>query len=386
MFIEISNLPETLNIDSDSVFPLVYQGQTKKTTLNSLKEALNYFTAISYNKSTGQFTFTKVNNEDVVLSTDLNTSIKNVSLSNGILTFTQQDNSTISIDISIGDGTITKAKLAQALQNEINEKYVKPSGGIPKVDLASAVQASLDKADTAVQDVSDKEDVSNKVTEIDETSTDDEYPSAKLLYDQLAEKQEQIDGLIAENTVFKKQIPTAHISTTSIQLTDSADGMSIENVKLKGATWQEQYEGYNLWNGTRRAINGTVVDEVVETTALSYHGWLNVYSNQAISLSANQDYYLSCEIRIKSGSAEKLNYFRPTDYPADSTKVFVQNPNLSSNYQRFICKVTATTAVKVGGIGFQITDGTDAVLECKNFMISTTNVAYEPYVGRTAST
>lgn len=32
--------------------------------------------------------------------------------------------------------------------------YSKPSGGIPKTDLASAVQSSLDKADTAVQDVS----------------------------------------------------------------------------------------------------------------------------------------------------------------------------------------------------------------------------------------
>lgn len=34
---------------------------------------------------------------------------------------------------------------------EINSKYVKPSGGIPKSDLASAVRASLGKADTALQ-------------------------------------------------------------------------------------------------------------------------------------------------------------------------------------------------------------------------------------------
>ena len=31
--------------------------------------------------------------------------------------------------------------------------YVKPSGGIPKADLASAVQSSLDNADTALQSV-----------------------------------------------------------------------------------------------------------------------------------------------------------------------------------------------------------------------------------------
>lgn len=70
--------------------------------------------------------------------------------------------------------------------------YTKPSGGIPKTDLSSAVQTSLGKADTAVQDVSGKEDKSNKVTSISSSSTNTQYPSAKLLYDQLAEKQSQI--------------------------------------------------------------------------------------------------------------------------------------------------------------------------------------------------
>ena len=44
--------------------------------------------------------------------------------------------------------------------------YSKPSSGIPKTDLASAVQTSLGKADTALQnhqDISGKENVSNKV-------------------------------------------------------------------------------------------------------------------------------------------------------------------------------------------------------------------------------
>lgn len=55
----------------------------------------------------------------------------------------------------------TLGELATALQEHENEydallqtvggKYVKPSGGIPKTDLASAVQSSLSKADTALQ-------------------------------------------------------------------------------------------------------------------------------------------------------------------------------------------------------------------------------------------
>lgn len=64
--------------------------------------------------------------------------------------------------------------------------YSKPSGGIPKTDLASAVQTSLGKADTALQshqDISGKEDKTNKVTSISENSTDTQYPSAKFVYD-----------------------------------------------------------------------------------------------------------------------------------------------------------------------------------------------------------
>lgn len=38
--------------------------------------------------------------------------------------------------------------------SQVNAKYTKPSGGIPKTDLASAVQTSLGKADSAVQSVS----------------------------------------------------------------------------------------------------------------------------------------------------------------------------------------------------------------------------------------
>ena len=49
----------------------------------------------------------------------------------------------------------TAALIAQitANQNAIGQKYTKPSGGIPKSDLAAAVQTSLGKADTALQSV-----------------------------------------------------------------------------------------------------------------------------------------------------------------------------------------------------------------------------------------
>lgn len=73
--------------------------------------------------------------------------------------------------------------------------YTQPAGGIPKTDLNESVQESLDKADTALQivDIEGKEDVSNKVTSLSIYSTDEEYPSAKLVYDELMQKADTND-------------------------------------------------------------------------------------------------------------------------------------------------------------------------------------------------
>lgn len=68
--------------------------------------------------------------------------------------------------------------------------YSKPNSGIPDTDLASAVQTSLSKADTALQahqDISGKEDKSNKVTSLSSSSTDTQYPSAKCVYDMIGD-------------------------------------------------------------------------------------------------------------------------------------------------------------------------------------------------------
>nr|DAG32962.1 MAG TPA: hyaluronidase [Caudoviricetes sp.] len=49
------------------------------------------------------------------------------------------------------DDAATAQAAAEAAQNTANAKYTKPTDGIPKTDLASAVQTSLGKADTALQ-------------------------------------------------------------------------------------------------------------------------------------------------------------------------------------------------------------------------------------------
>lgn len=53
--------------------------------------------------------------------------------------------------------TYTGSQIDQGIA-KANEAYVKPNNGIPKTDLSSEVQASLGKADTAIQDISGKQD------------------------------------------------------------------------------------------------------------------------------------------------------------------------------------------------------------------------------------
>lgn len=95
--------------------------------------------------------------------------------------------STHKLSADLVDDTNTTNKFVTTSEKSTwNAKYDKPSGGIPKTDLASDVQTSLGKADTAIQthqDISGKEDKSNKVTSLSSLSTDTQYPSAKCVYD-----------------------------------------------------------------------------------------------------------------------------------------------------------------------------------------------------------
>ena len=84
---------------------------------------------------------------------------------------------------------IPKTDLASVVQTSLDKadaSYSKPSTGIPKSDMAADVQSSLNKADSALQqhqDISGKEDKSNKTSSWGQTPSNDKYPTEKLVYD-----------------------------------------------------------------------------------------------------------------------------------------------------------------------------------------------------------
>lgn len=123
-------------------------------------------------------------------------------------------------------------KADSALQSEqYTGTYSKPSGGIPKTDLDSSVQSSLGKADTALQshqDISGKENISNKVTSVSASSTDNEYPSAKCVYD-------AIESAIASQATDLSSA-TVTLSASSFTYDGTSKVPSVTSVVLDGQT------------------------------------------------------------------------------------------------------------------------------------------------------
>ena len=220
-----------------------------------------------------------------------------------------------------------------------NGKYDKPSGGIPKADLDNAVQTSLGKADTALQehqDISGKEDKSNKVTTIDENSTDTQYPGAKLLYDKLAEKQAEIDLL-------ESQIPTR--TTSDTQLTDSSNlsaksnyvgADNISQIQYKEATYIEssgtQYinTGVQMSNVTKVEIDAQLVSLASGATSPAFVGgrWNTSNGFQLIYNSSTR--VISGRWKENSYTVEYTDYSRFT--ASLSTTEFIVNGTTLGSY------------------------------------------------------
>jgi len=146
--------------------------------------------------------------------------------------------------------------------------YPNPQNGIPKTHLASDVQTSLGKADTALQvhqDISGKENISNKVKSILPSSTDTQYPSAKCVYDKTKEIDHTVSKINRKITDYsngwQKQLPDNARSRVTI---DKIGGFSYVNNQLynkdsvadtfpqtnNGITFRKNTDGSILASGT----------------------------------------------------------------------------------------------------------------------------------------
>ena len=165
--------------------------------------------------------------------------------------------------------------LAVALQTRIDMKYSKPGSGIPKSDLASDIQTSLGKADTAIQeqDLNDYQPKIDTTHKLDADLVDDTNSTNKFVTNAektqietntadisnikdgtsidsfgdvetvLSAKQTQIDNLQAENEALYNEHPD--ITSTGTNVTLNGTGDLKMKVDVGGNSIQVQYQGYN---------------------------------------------------------------------------------------------------------------------------------------------
>jgi len=154
-------------------------------------------------------------------------------LSEGILVLKDANTGEVisSVDLS------TKYALIEDVPTKVSDlendagygTYTKPDDGIPKTDLEESVQSSLDKADTALQehqDISGKEDKINKVTSLSNLSTDEQYPSAKAVYDKIVEK-----------TTFSDFVGTDGITDGVHGLVPAPEAINVGEFLSAGGSW-----------------------------------------------------------------------------------------------------------------------------------------------------
>lgn len=107
--------------------------------------------------------------------------------------------------------SITNTQTLEGILSGINDaiaaKYTKPGTGIPKSDLASDVQTSLGKADTALQEHQDISGKKDKQTAVSDPTADGNAVSFIDTFSQNAN---------GEATVTKKTVPNAAPSTSGV--------------------------------------------------------------------------------------------------------------------------------------------------------------------------
>lgn len=147
--------------------------------------------------------------------------------------------------------------------------------------------------------LNDKEDVSNKVTELTDQSTDTQYPSAKCVYDSQEEQDTEIEALQAENAELKQDITNMAKAMykvdgqgTDITLQNTSENKFVE-FGLNGRTEQEQLTGKNLINIpdgtlTRRGITTSRENGVLTISGTYNTGTEDLYfvTNTEISIPA----------------------------------------------------------------------------------------------------
>lgn len=181
---------------------------------------------------------------------------------------------------------------------------------------------------------------------------------------------------------FTQQGSSTEVEGESIYLSDVDAGKPADLI-IKGNNYQETREGYNLLdvNNNIASLSGLIYSDGIFTsetiTSQTVRNlWLRF--KDTIAVNTTQNYYISFEARIKSGTGDFSNNINDGTY----SYTVVQKPTLSSSFQKYIVshKYTESQEKSIKQILFQIKENSNnLVIEIQNIMFGAKSEPYEQY-------
>ena len=314
----ITSTPDLSHFITKDVNDLTYY-ELKTATGNSIAMSIDsstYVLTISLKNSAGTILNTQTVDlplESVVVSGSYDSTNKKIIL-------TLQSGSTI--DIPVGDlvsglqAEITSEnKLSSDLVDDTNNtnkfvstsekstwnaKYDLPSGGIPSTDLSSAVQTSLGKADTAIQDISGKQDTLVSGTNIKTINNNSVLGSGNITVEN--------NGLhILSTTEGTSQNPLI-LDELEVGLYTFANDSDLRSVYLKGTVEDTTSTLFYLSQGSFpfeivKKYSEASNNDLLVIDAFKYGAFSG--SSEVISRQVRRDTSSSSGVRVGSNSASK---------------------------------------------------------------------------------
>ena len=167
-----------------------------------------------------------------------------------------------------------------------NGKYSKPTGGIPKTDLASAVQTSLGKADTALQSVPSTYRTASAQDAIDNKKVDKVTGKGLSTNDYTAAAKAKVDAI------------PAHPKYTDTVYDDTAVRNRLTNI--------EKNEDVTLTANTSRITNVSYTAKYFQLLGIVF---VRIYGKINTALNAGYDYDIfSIDSRVPDSNATLSEY------------------------------------------------------------------------------
>jgi hypothetical protein len=178
-------------------------------------------------------------------------------------------------------------------------------------------------------------------------------------------------------------LPRTTGTGTSITLTDTAFSY-LKNKLGATDTTQDTLTGANLINLATSTFvswsysNGHITSSPITTSSSGVNTFIGLSSN-AFEVNANETIFIKFKARIVSGTGD----FSGNINDSDNGYTSVLRPTLSSNYQDYVMKHKYNSSYNFTKVLIQFPNGAcnNLVVEIKDFMISKSDIDYEPYCG-----